>query len=110
MNIQICVRIGGAGRIRMAGLMLLPPSRLSTKETTLNQQYALIALGVVVAAAIAIFSFLAGFVAGKTFAKWEKVNLSDYEDEREITVLGKGKKWRTIPINDVADGVLKELR
>src|SRR6266508_958645 len=41
---------------------------------------------------------------------WEKVNLSDNEDEREITVLGKGKKWRTIPLNDVAYGVLKELR
>jgi integrase len=45
-----------------------------------------------------------------TGLRWDQVTLSDNEDEREITVLGKGDKWRTIPLNDVAYGVLKELR
>jgi len=40
----------------------------------------------------------------------EKVKFSDNEDEREITVLGKRKKWREVPLNDTAYEVLKELR
>src|SRR5262245_41776316 len=42
--------------------------------------------------------------------QWEKVKFSDNEDEREITVLGKRKKWRDVPLNDTAYEVLKELR
>jgi integrase len=42
--------------------------------------------------------------------QWEKVKFSDNEGEREITVLGKRKKWRDVPLNDTAYEVLKELR
>jgi integrase len=42
--------------------------------------------------------------------QWDKVKFSDNEDEREITVLGKRKKWRDVPLNDTAYEVLKELR
>jgi len=45
-----------------------------------------------------------------TGLRWDQVNLSDKEDEREIMVLGKGKKWRGVPLNDVAFDLLKDLR
>jgi integrase len=41
---------------------------------------------------------------------WENVRLGESEDDREIDVLGKGRKWRTVPLNDTAYGVLKDLR
>jgi integrase len=42
--------------------------------------------------------------------KWENIHMSDDPEKRAITVYGKGDKWRRLPINDVAYGVLKELR
>lgn len=42
--------------------------------------------------------------------KWENITFSDDPEKRSITVYGKGGKWRRLPINDVAYGVLKELR
>jgi integrase len=51
-----------------------------------------------------------------TELKWEQVNLSEIEDEREIILMKtrtsaktKNKKWRAIPLNDVAFNLLKDL-
>jgi integrase len=41
---------------------------------------------------------------------WENVRLGESKKERKIEVLGKGRKWRTVPLNDTAYGVLKDLR
>jgi integrase len=41
---------------------------------------------------------------------WENVKLGESKKERKIEVLGKGRKWRTVPLNDTAYTVFKDLR
>jgi integrase len=41
---------------------------------------------------------------------WENVNLGENIKERKIEVLGKGRKWRTVPLNNTAYAVFKDLR